>query len=37
VATVDRGTLEERLGAAPDWLLAQIDAGLVRALALGRP
>lgn len=34
VATIDRGALEERLGALPDWLLAQVDAGLVRALGL---
>ncbi len=35
VATVDRCALEERIGVAPDWLIAQIDAGLERALALG--
>jgi mRNA interferase MazF len=35
VATVDRGALEERIGAVPDWLLTQIDAGLRRALGLG--
>jgi len=35
VATIDRRTLEERLGALPDWLLAQVDAGLARALGLG--
>lgn len=34
IATIDRTTLEERLGALPDWLLAQVDAGLTRALAL---
>jgi mRNA interferase MazF len=34
VATVDRGALEERIGALPDWLMAQVDAGLGRALAL---
>jgi mRNA interferase MazF len=35
VATIDRGALEDRCGAAPDWLMAQVDAGLARALALG--
>ncbi|HWF55411.1 MAG TPA: type II toxin-antitoxin system PemK/MazF family toxin [Solirubrobacteraceae bacterium] len=35
VATIDRGALEERIGALPDWLLTQIDAGLERALGLG--
>ena len=34
VATIDRGALEERIGALADWLLAQVDAGLVRALGL---
>jgi mRNA interferase MazF len=34
VATIDRSTLEQRLGALPDWLMAQVDAGLIRALAL---
>lgn len=34
IATIDRTTLEERLGDLPDWLLAQVDAGLTRALAL---
>jgi mRNA interferase MazF len=34
IATVDRGALEERIGAVPDWLMAQIDTGLARALAL---
>ena len=37
VATVDRGVLEKCIGVLPDWLMAQIDAGLERALALGRP
>jgi|ERR1035437_7082131 mRNA interferase MazF len=37
VATVDRGALEQRIGAMPDWAMAQVDAGLERALALGRP
>jgi mRNA interferase MazF len=36
VATIDRNVLEERIGALPDWLLAQVDAGLVRALGLAR-
>lgn len=34
VATIDRETLEERVGALPDWLVAQIDVGLGRALGL---
>lgn len=34
VATIDRQTLEDRIGAMPDWLMAQVDAGLRRALAL---
>ena len=34
IATIDRGALEERVGALPDWLMAQVDAGLGRALAL---
>src|ERR1700733_15290855 len=34
LATIDRGALEERIGASPDWLMAQVDAGLGRALAL---
>ena len=34
IATVDRGVLEERIGALPDWLMAQVDGGLGRALAL---
>jgi mRNA interferase MazF len=37
VATIDRGALERRIGVLPDWLMAQIDTGLERALALGRP
>jgi mRNA interferase MazF len=36
LATIDRGTLEERVGALPDWLMAHVDAGLERALALAR-
>lgn len=34
VATIDRNALEERIGAVPDWLLAQVGAGLHRALGL---
>jgi mRNA interferase MazF len=34
VATVDRDALEERIGALPDWLVTQVDAGLKRALGL---
>jgi len=34
IATIDRSALEERIGALPDWLMAQIDAGLGRALAV---
>ena len=34
VATIDRNTLEEHIGLLPDWLLAQVDAGLKRALGL---
>jgi mRNA interferase MazF len=36
IATVDRQTLDERIGALPDWLLTQLDAGLQRALGLAR-
>jgi mRNA interferase MazF len=36
VATIDRGTLEEQIGELPDWILAQVDAGLLRALGLPR-
>jgi mRNA interferase MazF len=36
IATVDRGALEVKIGAVPDWLLAQIDAGVARALGLTR-
>jgi mRNA interferase MazF len=34
IATIDRGALEERVGALPAWLVAQVDTGLGRALAL---
>jgi mRNA interferase MazF len=36
LATVDRFALEQRIGELPDWLLAQVDAGLHRALGLPR-
>lgn len=34
IATVDRRAIEDCIGALPDWLMAQVDAGLARALAL---
>ncbi len=34
IATIDRTAVEDRVGALPDWLLAQVDAGLTLALAL---
>lgn len=34
IATVDRSVLEERICVLPDWLIAQVDAGLGRAMAL---
>jgi mRNA interferase MazF len=34
VATVDRAALDQQIGALPDWLMAQVDTGLGRALAL---
>lgn len=35
IATLDRFALEQRVaGALPDWLMAQVDAGLARALGL---
>jgi mRNA interferase MazF len=34
IATVDRRVLEDRIGALPDWLMAHVDAGLCRALAI---
>ncbi len=37
IATVDRSAFEQRIGALPDWLMAQVDAGLERALALAQP
>jgi mRNA interferase MazF len=36
VATIDRSALEERISVLPDFAIAQIDAGLGRALALSR-
>lgn len=36
IATVDRRAADEQVGALPDWLMAQVDAGLARALALAR-
>lgn len=36
IATIDREALDERVGALPDWLLAQLDTGLQRALGLPR-
>lgn len=35
LATVDRGVLTECIGAPPEWLLAQVSAGVRRALDLG--
>ena len=34
IATIDRAALEERVTKPPDWVIAQVDAGLQRALAL---
>jgi mRNA interferase MazF len=34
VATLDRGALEERAGTLPPWVMAQVDDGLRRSLAL---
>lgn len=34
IATIDRGAVEERIGSLPDWLMAEVDSGLARALAL---
>jgi mRNA interferase MazF len=34
VATIDREALEQHVTTLPDWLMAQVDAGLRRALAL---
>lgn len=34
VATIDRRALEAKIGALPDWLQAQVDTGVRRALDL---
>ncbi|HST56721.1 MAG TPA: type II toxin-antitoxin system PemK/MazF family toxin [Solirubrobacteraceae bacterium] len=34
IATIDREALEMRICALPDWLTVEVDAGLVRALAI---
>jgi mRNA interferase MazF len=34
IATIDRSAIEARIGSLPDWLMADVDAGLARALAL---
>jgi mRNA interferase MazF len=34
IATIDRDALDECIGSLPDWLMAEVDAGLARALAL---
>jgi mRNA interferase MazF len=31
LATIDRAVLEDRVAALPDWLMAEVDAGLARA------
>jgi mRNA interferase MazF len=36
LATVDRLALEDQIGDLPDWVMAQIDGGLKRALGLPR-
>lgn len=36
IATIDRRALEEPIGELPDWLLAQLDGGVQRALGLPR-
>ena len=37
LATIDRDALEQRIGALPEWLMAAVDDGLRRALALAHP
>jgi len=37
IATLDRRAIEDRIGALPDWLMAHVDTGLSRALALSLP
>jgi mRNA interferase MazF len=34
VTTIDRATLEDRVGMLPTWLMTQVDDGLRRSLAL---
>ncbi len=34
IATIDQDVLEEPVGALPDWLQTQVDAGIERALGL---
>lgn len=36
IATIDRNSLEDRIGTLPDWLVVQVDAGLQHALGLAR-
>lgn len=36
IATIDRQALEVRIGQLPDWLIAQVDTGVARALGLIR-
>ena len=36
IASIDRNALQDRIGELPDWLLAQLDAGVRRALDLNR-
>ena len=36
LATVDRLALDDQIGDLPDWVMAQVDAGLQRALGLPR-
>jgi mRNA interferase MazF len=36
LATLDRLALEEEIGELPDWLMAEVDVGLQRALGLPR-
>jgi len=34
IATIDRSAVEQNIGSLPDWLMAEVDTGLARALAL---
>ncbi len=34
IATIDRALLEAQIGVLPHWLMARVDAGVARALAL---